>query len=90
MESNKENNTDMLQNKLNKLQQRLYEYSIYTTNLKTRYQRQFNEMRLEISQKNFQIQTMQNRIDDKDAQISRLKQSLEALFKDDDLKITEE
>ena len=85
-----ENNTDTVQNKLTNLQQRLHEYSVYTTKLKTSHQKQFNEVTLEISQKDFQIQTLQNSIDDKDAQLPRLKQSLEVLSKDYDLKIMEE
>ena len=80
-------NADTHKNKVTELQWRLQQHSIYTTNLKAMYQRQFNETKLEISQKDFHVQIMQNKIYDKDAEISWLKQKLEALLKNDDLEM---
>ena len=75
-----QNNENTVKQQVIKLQQRLYEYSIYTNNLKARYKRELNEMKLQILQNKYQIEMMQKTISDKDEEISGLKQSLKVLF----------
>ena len=86
---------DEIQNKLLKLRKQYHEYQNYTNNLKSSFQRNYNELKLENMQLKYeinqlkntddqiQIQELKSKISNQMVTISKLEKSLQALCSDD-------
>ena len=69
----------MLQKKITKLQEQLRNYSGYCNNMQNSFKRINNEMKIEITQKDFEINNLKQELKNRDQEISDLKKSLTVL-----------
>ena len=79
-----------LRNQIKKLQEQIANYSVYCNNLKSSFKRTNNELKIEISQKDFELSNLKQQLQiqneelmKQSQEISNLKKSLTALCGED-------
>ena len=77
-------------NRICKLQEQLKNYSLYTTSLKQSFKRDYNEMKIEITQKDFELNSLKQQVKEQKAmlmkqakEIAELTQTLKLLCGED-------
>lgn len=70
---------ESLSNRISKLEEQLRNYSLYTDNLKRSFKRDCNEMKIEISQKDFELNTLKQQSKEQIEKIEKQKREIEQL-----------
>ena len=66
-------------NRITKLQEQLKNYSLYATNLKQSFKRNYNEMKIEIAQKDFELNTLKQQLKEQKIMLIKQAQEIEQL-----------
>lgn len=66
-------------NRITKLQEQLKNYSLYATNLKQSFKRNYNEMKIEITQKDFELNTLKQQLKEQKIMLIKQAQEIEQL-----------
>ena len=85
-----DNQYESQSNRIAKLQEKLRNYYSFTTNLKQSFKRDYNDMKIELSQKEFELNTLKQQLKEQTEivqkqtkEIEQLKQTLKLIIGED-------